>query len=144
MIQRISALGLAGLALWTSAQPTYVAIAQPGPAAQRPAMPRPKRTAPPAVSPVVLGDIRIEAIPWGRSRDLGQNGGYIAARDRRTGRELWLLKVYGVRYDAKMEEDVQDIFIKKMTKVSPTRLSILDEDGGRYLVDVKTRSVTRR
>jgi hypothetical protein len=144
MIQRISALALAGLALWAGAQPTHVAIAQPAAAEQRPAMPRPKRIAPPAVPPVVMGDIRIEAVPWGRSRDLGQNGGYIAALDRRTGRELWILKVYGVTYDAKMEEDVQDIFIKKMTKVSPTRLSILDEDGGRYLVDVKTRSVTRR
>jgi len=144
MIRRISALGLAGLALWAGAPPTHVAIAQPAPAEQRHTMPRPKRTAPPAVSPVVLGAIRIEAVPWGRSRDLGQNGGYIAALDRRTGRELWILKVYGVTYDAKMEEDVQDVFIKKMTKVSPTRLSILDENGGRYLVDVKTRSVTRR
>ena len=144
MIRRISALGLAGLALWAGAPPTHVAIAQPAPAEQRHTMPRPKRTAPPAVSPVVLGAIRIEAVPWGRSRDLGQNGGYIAALDRRTGRELWILKVYGVTYDAKMEEDVQDVFIKKMTRVSPTRLSILDENGGRYLVDVKTRSVTRR
>jgi hypothetical protein len=144
MTQRISALALASLALWAGAQPTHVAIAQPAAAAPRPALPRPKRTAPPAVPPVVLGNIRIETIPWGRSRDLGQNGGYIAALDRRTGRELWILKVYGVTYDTKMEEDVQDIFIKKMTKVSPTRLSILDEDGRRYFVDVKTRSVARR
>ena len=143
MTQRISALALAGLALWAGAQP-HVVRAQPAAAEQRREMPRPKRTAPPAVPPVVLGNIRIETVPWGRSRDLGQNGGYIAALDRRTGRELWILKVYGVTYDAKMEEDVQDIFIKKMTKVSPTRLSILDEDGRRYLVDVKTRSVTPR
>lgn len=144
MTQRTSALALAGFALWASAQPMHVATAQPAAAEQRREMPRPKRTAPPAVPPVVLGNIRVETVPWGRSRDLGQNGGYIAALDRRTGRELWILKVYGVTYDAKMEEDVQDVFIKKMTKVSPTRLNILDEDGRRYLVDVKTRSVTPR
>jgi hypothetical protein len=142
MIGRTFALAFAGLAALAGAS-THFASAQPAPPAQHPAMPRPKRVPPPTVAPVVLGGIRIEPIVWGRSRGLGQNGGYIAAFDRRSGRELWVLKVYDVAYDGKMEEDVQDVFITKMKKVSPTRLSILDEEGRRYLVDVRRRTVTR-
>src|SRR3954451_933590 len=134
--RRIFALALAGLAVLIDAS-IHAVSAQPAAAEQPAAMPRPKRVAPPAVSPVVLGSIRIEPITWGRSRGLGQNGGYIAAFDRRSGRELWLLKIYGVRYDGGMEQDVQDVFITGMKKLSPTRLSIVDEEGRRYLVDVR-------
>jgi hypothetical protein len=104
-------------------------------------MPQPKRTAPPKVSPVLLGGVRYEALHWGRSRGLGQNGGYIAAVDPGTKRELWILKVYDVAYDGKMEEDVQDIFIKKM-KAQGGNLAVTDEDGRHYLVDPVTRTVT--
>ena len=104
-------------------------------------LPQPKRVAPPNVPPVVLGGARIE-VPWGRSRGLGQNGGYIAAIDVGTGRQLWTLKVYDVAYDPRMEEDVQDVFIAKMTKGTRNRLAIVDEKGHRYLVDVKARTVT--
>lgn len=106
-------------------------------------MPQPKRTAPPKVSPVVIGGVRYEALHWGRSRELGQNGGYIAAFDPGTNRELWILKVYHVAYDDKMEEDVQDVFIKRM-KAEGGNLAITDEDGRHYLVDPETRTVTPR
>ena len=106
-------------------------------------MPQPKRTAPPKVSPVLIGGVRYEALHWGRSRELGQNGGYIAAFDPGTNRELWTLKVYDVAYDDKMEEDVQDVFIKKM-KAEGENLAITDEDGHHYLVDPRTRTVTSR
>jgi hypothetical protein len=107
-------------------------------------MPSPKRVAPPNVAPVLVAGMRIEAIHWGRSRGLEQNGGYIAAIAPRSGRELWTLKVYTVSYDPKLEEDVQDVFIAKMTKASASRLLVVDEKGRRYVVDVKARSVTPR
>jgi hypothetical protein len=103
-------------------------------------MPQPKRTAPPKVKPVTVGDVRIEALHWGRSRGLGQNGGYIVAFDTASGRELWTLKVYHIAYDAKMEEDVQDLFIAKL-KVVGDKLAVRDEDGRRFLVDLKSRTV---
>jgi hypothetical protein len=105
---------------------------------------RAKRVAPPDVPPVLFRGVRIEAIHWGRERNFKQNGGYIAAFDPASGRELWTLKVYDLVYDPKMEEDVQDVFIRKMTKVSPSGLLIVDEKGRRYRVDVKARTVTRR
>jgi flagellar biogenesis protein FliO len=41
-----------------------------------------------------------------------------------------------------MEEDLQDVFIAKMTKGTRNRLAIVDEKGRRYLVDVKAQTVT--
>jgi hypothetical protein len=105
-----------------------------------PEMPKPKRVAPPKVAPLSLGSIRIEVVHWGRSRGLGQNGGYIAAVDPTTGNELWTLKVYEIAYDPKMEQDVQDVFISKM-KAERGKLAIWDEKGRRYLVDPNTRTV---
>jgi hypothetical protein len=104
-----------------------------------------KRVAPPEVAPVTIGEIRFEAIHWGRDRGLGQNGGYIAALDRRTGLELWVLEVYDVEYDPSLEEDVQDVFIASLSRTwLGGKLDIRDERGRRYRVDPRTRSVERR
>ena len=105
-----------------------------------PRMPQPKRTAPPKVKPVMVGGARIEALHWGRSRGLGQNGGYIVAVDPASGRELWTLKVYDIAYDPKMEEDVQDLFIAKLA-VDGDKLSVRDEEGRRFLVDLERKTV---
>jgi hypothetical protein len=105
-------------------------------------MPAGKRVGPPNVPPVVIGDLRFEAIHWGKERGFGQNGGYIAALDARSGRELWTLKIYDVVYEPRMEEDVQDVFIKTMSRsASGNRLEVTDERGRRYLVDLQSRSV---
>jgi hypothetical protein len=103
-----------------------------------------KRAAPADVPPVVIGDVRIEALHWGRAEGLPHNGGYIAAFDSASGRKLWKLKVYGVAYQRGRETDVQDVFIRSMTETAPGQLLIIDEKGRRYRVDVKARTVTRR
>jgi hypothetical protein len=146
MMRRGPALIVATAALCMAALPAGCAgcCGQALAANQAQAQPRAKRVAPPDVPPVVFRRVRIEVIHWGRERNFKQNGGYIAAFDPASGRELWTLKVYDVVYDPKMEEDVQDVFIRKMTKISPSRLLIVDEKGRRYRVDVKARTVTRR
>lgn len=101
------------------------------------------RLPPPDVPPVVIGTTRYEVIHYGKRQGLSQNGGYIAARDVASGRELWTLKVYDVPFDPKMEADVQDIFIESMGKAFfSNKLKIVDEQGRHYVVDVKTREVT--
>jgi PQQ enzyme-like repeat protein len=102
-----------------------------------------KRVGPPKVEPVTMGSARYEVIHWGRKRGLGQNGGYIAAVNAKSGAELWTLKVYDIKYEDKLETDVQDIFIQTMTK-SKTKnaLDITDEKGRKYKVDVETRKVS--
>jgi hypothetical protein len=93
--------------------------------------------------PVVIGAVRYEALAMGKARNLGQNGGLIAATDISTGKELWVLKVYEVHYDASMEQDKQDIFITDLS-VAPDGRSLLigTARGDRYQVDTATRKVT--
>ena len=123
-----------------------VAAASPSAVADQPGAvddaPRAKRAGPAKVAPVAIGDLEFTAIPWGKARGLGQNGGYIAATDRATGKELWTLKVYDVHDDPALEGDLQDVFIKSLMKSASGReLIVTDERGRRYLVDPQTRSV---
>lgn len=101
-----------------------------------------KRIAPPRIEPVVIGKLRLEVIHWGKERGLTQNGGYIAAYDIDSGKELWVLKIYDIPYDKALEGDVQDVFIKSMSKgfFSDT-LNITDEKDRHYKVDPDTRTV---
>jgi hypothetical protein len=62
----------------------------------------------------------------------------------KTGKELWLLKVYEVRYAGDMEPDKQDVLISAM-KLTRDRahLEIENETGARFRIDLKTRQVQR-
>lgn len=102
-----------------------------------------ERSEVPEPRPVVAGGVRYEAVPWGKARGLKQNGGYIAAFDVASGRELWLLKVYDVVYDGDMEEDKQDLFIEDLTLEPSGALRVSDERGGVYRVDIDRRTVAR-
>lgn len=97
----------------------------------------------PEPAPVSLAGVRYEAMPWGKARGLGQNGGFIVAIDEATGMEKWILKVYDVVYDNDMEEDKQDIFISELELESETLLHVVNEREEHYLVNVDTRAVTK-
>ena len=98
---------------------------------------------PDPVDPVRSGGIRYEAMQWGKARGLGQNGGYVAAIDEKTGEELWLLKVYDVSYDGDMEGDKQDVFVTGLSLLPAAHaLLIENERGARYRLDLRTRKVT--
>lgn len=104
--------------------------------------PAAKRAGPPDVPPVTVGAIRYTVVPWGKQRGLGQNGGIIAATRASDGAELWTLKVYDVSYDAKLEEDVQDVFIETLTAgPGADELTVVDERGGEYRIDTTNRRV---
>lgn len=102
-----------------------------------------ERSEVPEPAPVSLGGIRYEALPWGKARGLGQNGGFIVAIDEATGQEKWLLKIYDVVYDHDMEEDKQDIFISRLELESENMLHITNEREDHYLVNIETQSVTK-
>jgi len=99
-----------------------------------------KRVGPKAVAPVTVGSVRYEALPWGKKRGLGQNGGYLVTFDAKTGAELGLIKVYEINYDPKLEADVQDIFITRLDLVDGG-LAVTDERGRKYLLDLATKGV---
>ena len=103
--------------------------------------PEKERKEVPEPEPVSDNGVRYEAVIWGKARGLEQNGGYIAAYDLATNRELWLLKVYDVVYDQEMEGDKQDLFIEELSLDDEGRLLVTDERGEVYFVDVENRRV---
>jgi len=122
---------------------TATLMAPPAMAAGDMEMMAPKRVGPKAVAPVVVDGLRIEAVHWGRARGLGQNGGYIEAFDAATGKSAWLLQVYKIDYEPKMEEDVQDRFIRQLALACGGHvLLVTDERGQCVEVELATRQVT--
>ncbi len=102
-----------------------------------------KREAPRPVAPVRLDGVRYEPVVFGLARGLPQNGGYIAAVDESTDRELWVQKVYDVAYDGGIEGDKQDVFVTKLAIDKNRRLVVVDnERGERFILDVDHRRVT--
>ncbi|WLI89508.1 hypothetical protein Q4S45_22925 [Massilia sp. R2A-15] len=95
----------------------------------------------PDPAPVIVAGVSYAAVPWGRARGLGQNGGIIAAQDPASGAELWTLRVYRIDYDEGREGDKQDVFIESITAQSDGTLRIVSERGDSYLVDVVRRIV---
>jgi hypothetical protein len=61
-----------------------------------------------------------------------------------TGEELWVQKIYEIAYDDDLEADKQDVAITDL-KLSRwrNRLTVKNERGERYQVDLATRAVTR-
>jgi hypothetical protein len=93
----------------------------------------------PDPAPVLMGGVRYVALPWGKARGLGQNGGIVAAQDPSSGDELWTLEVYHIDYDDGREGDKQDLFIASMHEHDGGMLRVVSERGDSYLVDVSRR-----
>jgi hypothetical protein len=101
-----------------------------------------KRAGPPTAAPVSRQGIRYEAIRGGKGRGLKQNGGYIAAVDEASGEEKWILKVYDVHYDKKMEADKQDVLITKLSFTKDgSELYVENERGKRFVVRLADQTV---
>lgn len=99
-----------------------------------------KIAAPDDVAPVVVGGTRYEALHWGKSLGLAQNGGHVAAIDTASGATLWTAEVYRVDYRPGMEADKQDTFIVDLQPVDGGgALSVTDDRGRRWRLDIATR-----
>jgi len=95
-----------------------------------------KRAQAAKVEPVVYENIRYVA-----PNDDGRRG-YIQAWDTRTEKKLWDLTIYHNFINPFMEEDVQWVFVKKLS-VEDGRLKLVDERDREYGVNLKTRVVKR-
>jgi hypothetical protein len=104
--------------------------------------PRLSRIPAPPVNPIEVDGVRYEQIRNGLTAGLDQMGGYLAAIDIASGRQLWVLKVYDNRRDPALEGDVQDVFFRSMTRQADGTLLIENERRLRFVVDPATRSVT--
>ncbi|HEV2674587.1 MAG TPA: hypothetical protein VGV37_08600 [Aliidongia sp.] len=105
--------------------------------------PQASRPAPPKVPPVFHKGVRYEQDLESTQHGGDPFGGYLMAIDAQTGARLWMLKIYQVTPQNVPGLPTFDRFFKRMSLVSDTdELSIEDEAGGRYLVDLVKRSVT--
>jgi outer membrane protein assembly factor BamB len=101
-----------------------------------------KRGAPPDVPPIAVNGIEYSAPHWGRTSGKQQNGGYIEARDLKTGKLLWELRIYEIKYDPELETDVQDVFITSM-QLADGKVYVANEAGDKFVVDLSQRKVIK-
>lgn len=94
----------------------------------------------PSVPPVTTGGVRYEQVKNGLLAGFDQMGGYLAAFDAQSGKQLWTLRVYENRRSSDKEGDVQDVFFKAMALQPDGTLVIENERGARFVVDPKTRT----
>jgi hypothetical protein len=94
-----------------------------------------KRAAPAKVEAVIYQDVRYVA-----PNDDGHRG-YIEAWDFQSNKKLWELTVFTNRIDQKLEEDVQWVFIGKLS-VRDGALMVTSERGKTFQVDLKTKAIT--
>lgn len=101
-----------------------------------------ERAAIPEAVSVSRAGVRYEAIVWGRTRGLQQNGSFVAAVDVRTGRERWIVKIYDAAPDDDREADKRDVFITALSLDAEGRfLHITNEQGAVFRLDTRTRKV---
>jgi len=101
-----------------------------------------KRSPPAEVPPVTYQGIKYSAPHWGAFNGRKQNGQYIQARSAETDKLLWELRIYEVKYDPKLESDVQDIFITSL-KVVEGHLEVTNEAQDKFVVDLSKRKVIK-
>jgi hypothetical protein len=95
-----------------------------------------KRAAPARVEPVIYEGVRYVA-----PNDDGRRA-YIEAWDVQSNKKLWELTVFTNRIDPKLEEDVQWIFVTKLS-VRDHTLVVTSERGKTYQIDLKTKAITQ-
>ncbi len=131
----------AGLASMFLGQVVVVATADgtSAPAEQnreQPVEPSADRPSPPHVEPVEIDGIRYQQSMEGPP-------GFLAAVDVPSGEVRWTLQVYTIKeQDAPL--DSMAIYFKSMTEgPGPNKLTIENESGYRYEVDLETRTATQ-
>lgn len=95
-----------------------------------------KRAQAAKVKPVVHGGVRYEA-PNANGRQA-----VVEAWDVASGKKLWSVTVFKVAIKFYLEEDVQWVFIQALS-VEAGKLVVTSEDDQTYLVDLKSRAVTK-
>jgi hypothetical protein len=95
-----------------------------------------KRAAPPKVEPLIHAGVCYVA-----PNDDGHRA-YVEAWDVQTNKKLWDLTVFTTRIDPKLEEDVQWVFIKKLS-VHDDTLIATTERGQTYQIDLRTRTIAQ-
>ena len=102
-----------------------------------------KRASPEKVPPIAT-EKAVYSVPHFPEGDQVQNGGVVEARDPKTKKLLWQIRVYETKYDGALEKDVQDVFIKSLTLDKVHNLLIMSDEKSRvFVLNLITRRVTQ-
>ncbi len=102
-----------------------------------------KRVAPARVQPLTLDGVRYSA---GDEKTLDAGGkpigmtASLTASDAKTGKAMWKLPVYEVRFRRDLETDVQEVHISAV-EADGQQVLVKTERGLEFLVDPRARSV---
>jgi outer membrane protein assembly factor BamB len=92
-----------------------------------------ERLAPKPVPPIIYEGVEYRA-------PLDNQMGHVQAVDMASGRTLWETKVYNVKINPALEEDVQLIFITDL-RIQDGKILVRNEAGKTYRLDPKTGRV---
>jgi hypothetical protein len=133
-------IALAGLCVGLAACAEPAAPRQEIPVSQVLPMPSvsAKRAGAPKVPAVHVGDVRYEQARLSRKEaDGGQRLGWLAAYKGDTEELLWRVRVYVIKVDPHLEDDVQDVFFTALASSPDGRQILVDnENGERFAVDI--------
>ena len=107
-----------------------------------------KRAAPKDVEPVVDHGVKYLA-PHVTAGYIKAHGypkcaiGCIEAWSAKSGKLLWRVQAYEIKYDEKLEKDVQDNFINAL-QIKDGNLFVETEHGEKFVVNIKTYEVKRQ
>jgi hypothetical protein len=106
--------------------------------------PQASRPAPTAVAPVEHDGVRYQQDLDSYRHGGDQPGGYLVAIDSKTGERMWMLKVYELNSHPAPGLEHPGLYFKTL-RLAPGggALEIENEGGGRYLVDLASRTATK-
>lgn len=100
-----------------------------------------KRIPPKEIDPVSHAGVTYRVVHFEFRNGL-QNGGYVEAISDSDGKKKWGILLYLVKYDPRLEKDVQDCFITSLRlDEKKNRLVATNEAGHLYHVDLATQKV---
>jgi len=68
---------------------------------------------------------------------------FVQAWDIKVGEKLWEQKIYEIKYDLNLEQDVQDRFVTSL-RIENGKLLIKNENNDEYELDLKTKTVMEK
>ncbi len=101
-----------------------------------------KRTPPPTVAPVTVEGVEYR-VAYERFSEGERPAGlraYLLATKPGTYTELWKTRLYEVRYQGNLETDVQDDYVKSLSRELPGLLALTEEKQA-YVVNLASRAV---
>ncbi len=103
-----------------------------------------KRVVPIEVAPISYETIEYSTVPWAYENGTNQNGGYVRAKSKITGKVIWEKQIYITKYRQNIERDVQDVFITSLKIIEKDNVLLVEtESGERFRITLDTQYILK-